>query len=143
MFTYDSEGILRGLYNYNINGNNSTDWVPLLNKKYQYPIGIDYDDIFMTIDLLESFGSKYKLPCADFVASRPILKPNEFEIPFAERKFAESNENTNDVIMKLEEEVFFEKLDQLSKSEEININEFKETDKKIIKTIQNLCIDGE
>jgi hypothetical protein len=33
LFTYDSEGILRGLFNYNINGNNSIDWVPLLNKK--------------------------------------------------------------------------------------------------------------
>jgi hypothetical protein len=45
--------------------------------------------------------------------------------------------------LKLEEEIFFEKLDQLSKSDEFHMNEFVETDKKIIKTIQNMCVDGE
>jgi hypothetical protein len=43
----------------------------------------------------------------------------------------------------LEEEIFIEKLEMLSKSEEINSNEFVEIDKKIIKSIQTMCIDGE
>jgi hypothetical protein len=40
----------------------------------------------MSVDLLEAFGSKYKLPTADYVMSRPILTFNEFKVPFAERK---------------------------------------------------------